>query len=102
MTLRSRRLSWRSCITGRSIRPANPNRRHADAFIAPFPLLPLGKAEAMTYGRIRADLARRGQLIGPNDLLIAVIALTLAATMVTHNTREFSRVPDLLVEDWES
>jgi len=81
---------------------ANPaaNRAQVDAFLAPFALLPLDKAAAMTYGTIRADLARRGQLIGPNDLLIAAIALTAKATVVTHNTGEFTRIPGLVVDDW--
>lgn len=76
------------------------NRKQVDAFLAPFPLLPLDKTSAVAYGSIRADLARRGQIIGPNDLLIAAIALATSAIVVTHNTGEFSRVPGLLVEDW--
>jgi tRNA(fMet)-specific endonuclease VapC len=40
-------------------------------------------------------------LIGLNDLLIASTALAYGATLVTHNTREFERVPDLQIEDWE-
>ena len=85
-------------------RSADPvtNRGHVDAFLAPFPLVLLDKAAAVAYGSIRADLARRGQLIGPNDLLIAAIAIANTLTVVTHNTREFSRVPGLLVEDWQS
>jgi len=83
-------------------RSANPptNRGQVDVFLAPFPLLLFDKAAAVAYGSIRADLARRGQLIGPNDLLIAAIALAVNATVVTHNIREFSRVQGLLVEDW--
>jgi tRNA(fMet)-specific endonuclease VapC len=42
-----------------------------------------------------------GSLIGPNDLLIAAIAVVQCAILVTHNVREFSRVEDLLYEDWE-
>ena len=85
-------------------RSADPvtNRGHVDAFLAPFPLALLDKAAAVAYGSIRADSARRGQLIGPNDLLIAAIAVAGKLTVVTHNTREFSRVPGLLVEDWQS
>ncbi len=52
------------------------------------------------YGRIRADLHRRGQLIGPNDLLIAAHALALNLTLVTDNEREFSRVAGLKTENW--
>jgi tRNA(fMet)-specific endonuclease VapC len=44
---------------------------------------------------------RAGQLIGPYDLMIAAIALTHSLTLVTHNTKEFSRVPGLKLEDWE-
>jgi len=85
-------------------RSANPVaiRDQVDAFLAPFPMLPFDGAAAIVYGRIRADLARRGQLIGSNDLLIAAVALALASTVVTHNTGEFSRVPGLLIEDWLS
>ena len=83
-------------------RSADPttNRGQVEAFLAPFPLLSFDKAAAVAYGSIRADLARRGQLIEPNDLLIAAIALAVNATVVTHNIREFSRVQGLLVEDW--
>lgn len=49
---------------------------------------------------IRATLETRGQPIGPLDCLIAGIALAHGATLVTHNLREFSRVPKLLVTDW--
>ncbi|MGA9090923.1 MAG: type II toxin-antitoxin system VapC family toxin [Bradyrhizobium sp.] len=56
-------------------------------------------ADAM-YGLIRADLARSGQPIGGNDLLIAAHALALGLTVVTDNEREFSRVEDLRVENW--
>ena len=52
------------------------------------------------YGRIRAALEKAGETIGPLDLLIAANALALDATLVTHNTREFRRVPGLMVEDW--
>lgn len=40
-------------------------------------------------------------MIGPYDLLIAAIALANNLTLVTHNTNEFSRVPGLVIEDWE-
>lgn len=56
---------------------------------------------AAEYGKIRAQLAGMGKLIGPNDLLIAAIALAHGLTLVTHNTKEFHRVPSLTVEDWQ-
>ncbi len=47
-------------------------------------------------------LANAGTPIGPNDLMIASIALANEATLVTHNVREFSRVTGLLIDDWET
>ena len=55
---------------------------------------------ALQYGKIRTHLKRKGTPIGAMDLLIAAHALTLNAVLVTHNVREFIRVPKLKVEDW--
>jgi len=63
--------------------------------------LPFDDAAAEEYGRIRAHLAGLGKPIGPNDLLIAAIALDNKITLVSHNTAEFSRVPGLTLEDWQ-
>ncbi len=46
-------------------------------------------------------LADLGTPIGPNDLLIAAITVANGLTLVTHNTKEFSRVPGLMLEDWQ-
>ncbi len=69
-------------------------------FLAQFISLPFYDLAAEMYGRIRADLAAKGTPIGPNDLMIAAIALVNSCTVVTHNTREFSRVVGLRLEDW--
>lgn len=53
------------------------------------------------YAQIRADLTAQGNLIGANDLMIAAIARANRATLITHNTGEFSRVQGLLIKDWE-
>jgi tRNA(fMet)-specific endonuclease VapC len=53
-------------------------------------------------GQIRHDLGQKGLLIGPHDLLIAAIALANNLIVVTHNTSEFSRVPGLTIEDWQT
>lgn len=61
--------------------------------------------DAVYYGAIRAHLARlkpNAQPIGPYDLMLAAQALRLGAVLVTNNTAEFSRVPSLSVEDWQS
>jgi tRNA(fMet)-specific endonuclease VapC len=55
---------------------------------------------ARHYGFIRAQMERRGERIGDLDTLIASHAVALGAVMVTSNTREFARVPGLVVEDW--
>ena len=52
------------------------------------------------YGRIRVHLESAGEVIGPNDLLIAVHACAADLTVVTGNEREFRRVPGLRVENW--
>ena len=52
------------------------------------------------YGRIRVELEALGKPIGSNDLLIAAHALSLGHTLVTDNTREFSRIRGLKVENW--
>ena len=70
-------------------------------FLRLFVSLPFDDVIALTYGRIRAELAANGTPIGPNDFQIAAIALTHNLILVTHNTREFSRVSGLVIEDWE-
>jgi len=57
---------------------------------------------AAAYGKVRATLERSGLVIGNNDLMIAAHALSLGATVVTHNAGEFSRVPGLKVENWQT
>ena len=71
------------------------------AFASHLVSLPFDDAAAQSYGEIRAELERRGTPIGHHDLQIAAIALAHNLILVTHNTREFSRVPKLLIEDWE-
>jgi tRNA(fMet)-specific endonuclease VapC len=63
-------------------------------------VLPLEPPADILYGDLRARLERAGQLIGPNDLLIAAQALALGCTIVTDNEREFSRVDGLPLENW--
>ncbi|WP_445247774.1 PIN domain-containing protein [Microcoleus sp. OTE_8_concoct_300] len=70
-------------------------------FLIALYLLPFDDQSAVIYGQIRAKLAASGTPIGPNDLLIASIALANNLILVTHNTREFSRVEGLRLEDWE-
>ena len=84
-----------------STHPANTFARQI-AFLKPFDSLPFDDAAAEEYGRLRAYLEKQGNLIGPNDLLIAAIALSQGVTLVTHNANEFQRVPNLTFEDWQA
>lgn len=77
------------------------NLRLLARFFAAFGSLPFDDACAERYGVIRAQLCRDGTPIGPNDLLIAAVALAHDLTLVTHNVDEFSRVAGLRWEDWE-
>ncbi len=70
-------------------------------FFEPFTSLQFDDNAANIYGEIKSDLATKGTPIGPNDLLIASIALSNNLTLVTHNTGEFKRVENLKIEDWE-
>ncbi len=71
-------------------------------FFSRFRSMPFDDAAAQTYGELRAATEKQGQRVGPNDMLIASIALANQLTLVTHNTAEFSRVPGLLLDDWET
>ncbi|MEA5421148.1 type II toxin-antitoxin system VapC family toxin [Spirulina sp. CCNP1310] len=67
-----------------------------------FIVVPFDMSSAKVAGEIRAELAIAGNPIGANDLLIAAIAIANSLTLVTHNTREFGRIQQLVYEDWES
>lgn len=64
-------------------------------------VLPLDQPADEHYASIRYDLQNRGTMIGPNDLLIAAQARSLGLTLVTENEREFRRVRELKVENWQ-
>lgn len=86
-----------------ALRSAKPeeNRAKVDAFVRPYQSLPFDDEAAEIQAEIRHDLETAGTPIGPYDLQIAAIALVNGQTLVTHNTAEFSRVAELLIEDWE-
>jgi tRNA(fMet)-specific endonuclease VapC len=77
------------------------NLRVLADFFRPFTSLPFDDSSAEHYGQIRSALTQAGTLIGSNDLLIAATARAHGLVLVTHNVSEFSRVPDLQIEDWE-
>lgn len=70
------------------------------SFLSPFRILPFDSGDALTAGRLRAMMTKQGSPIGPYDIMIAAQGVSRDLVVVTHNTREFSRVPGLKVEDW--
>ena len=70
------------------------------AFLPYVEVLEFPDAAALHYAEIRADLKKRGALIGANDLFIAAHARSLGLTLVTNNTAEFERVRELTLENW--
>lgn len=73
-----------------------------DGLEARYQSVPFDNHAAREYAVIRAELARIGQPIGPNDTMIAAIARSRGTTLVTHNTREFRRVAGLSLVDWQA
>jgi tRNA(fMet)-specific endonuclease VapC len=76
------------------------NSEALERFITPLDIIDFDSNAAIEYGKIRADLEKKGTPIGPLDMLIASHAKSLDLTLVTNNEREFNRVPELKVENW--
>ena len=70
-------------------------------FLAPFEIVPFDTLCSEKYGEVRAYLETNGSKIGNNDTMIASVALSHNATIITNNIKDFSRVPALKVECWE-
>lgn len=75
-------------------------RKRAEAILQALPVLSFDAPADQSYARLRWYLARRGMIIGPNDMLIATQALAANQVLVSANVREFSRVPGLAIENW--
>jgi len=69
-------------------------------FLSPYETVPFDEDASTICGKIRAELGMRGEEIGPNDLVIAATTLSRGGILVMNNTREFSRVDGLQIEDW--
>jgi tRNA(fMet)-specific endonuclease VapC len=76
------------------------NMDRLERFLLPLEIVPFDAEAGRHYGRLRRELKLAGCPIGSNDLLIAAHALALAATLVTNNVPEFSRIDGLRVEQW--
>ena len=76
------------------------NHKALQQFLEPLTIADFDRAAAARYGQIRAQLEASGTPIGPLDTQIAAHALALGVTLVSNNTREFSRVPGLQLVNW--
>jgi tRNA(fMet)-specific endonuclease VapC len=76
------------------------NREALEMFLAPLEILPFDASVIWHYGDLRAGLERRGQPMGALDTMIAAHALASNTILVTNNTREFARVPELRLQNW--
>lgn len=78
----------------------NVNAEALSEFCAPLEIAEFDGKAARSYGKVRAELERAGTPIGSMDMMIGAHALSLGVTLVTHNTREFSRIEGLKLADW--
>ena len=69
-------------------------------FLSIFDILPFEEKDAVPYGDIKSKLHKIGNIIGPIDLLLAAQAISNDLIFVTNNTKEFSRIVNLKIEDW--
>jgi tRNA(fMet)-specific endonuclease VapC len=76
------------------------NQAAVDALARHLAVLDWSQDAAGHYAQIRADLKKRGAMIGANDLLIAAHARSLGAIVVTNNTKDFARVKGLVIDNW--
>lgn len=83
----------------KSSRPAR-NREALEQFVSPLEVASFDRDATTAYGKLRTTLEKTGQPIGSMDLLIAAHAISLDVRLITHNVKEFGRVPGLRIEDW--
>lgn len=76
------------------------NQEALDKFITPLEIIDFDYNATIAYGKIRADLERKGTSIGPLDTLIAAHAKSLDLILVTNNEKEFERILGLKIENW--
>jgi len=76
------------------------NTQALEKFLLPLEIRLFDVAASASYGYIRAELERQGNVIGPLDMMIAGHAKSMSATLITNNVREFGRVSGLKIENW--
>jgi tRNA(fMet)-specific endonuclease VapC len=84
------------------MKSSNPdkNREALDKFLTPLEIVDFDFFAGLEYGKIRAELEKKGTPIGPLDTLIAAHAKSLNLVLVTNNEKEFQRISDLKIENW--
>lgn len=76
------------------------NINKINQFLSPLDIIAFNDNACGEYAKIRADLEKRGNIIGPNDLLIASTVKSNNGTLITNNVKEFCRVKDLQIDNW--
>lgn len=76
------------------------NLKNIDALLLPLKTISMDRAVSIAYAQLRAELRQKGQMIGPNDLIIAAIAITGNHTLISNNKKEFVRVGNIKLDDW--
>ncbi|WP_439240052.1 type II toxin-antitoxin system tRNA(fMet)-specific endonuclease VapC [Lonepinella sp. BR2474] len=76
------------------------NKEALNKFLVPLDILPFNTNAIWHYAKLRNDLQQQGIIIGSLDMLIAAQALSLNVPLVTNNTKEFCRIPNLLLDNW--
>jgi tRNA(fMet)-specific endonuclease VapC len=76
------------------------NLKRIQQFLLPFHIQEFSDTETQAYATIRNTLEKEGNIIGPNDILIASIVLSNNGTLITKNIKEFTRIKGLKVKDW--
>ncbi len=94
-------VTWGELLFGAvKSRKAKAVYKSLEEFVTIVQILPMPLECAKYYGNLRADLEKRGRPIGMNDLWLAAHAMTLNLTLITNNTREFKRIPNLKIDNW--
>lgn len=78
----------------------NDNLLQINKFLSYFEIVPFGEIESEIYAEIRAQLEKEGNIIGPNDLIIASVVMANNGILITNNEKEFKRVKNLRIENW--
>ena len=85
------------CHRAEDVRRKRKRTEYVEWVLSEFEAVPFALEEARHHARIWSDLAREGNMIGSNDLLIAATTLSLGYTLATLNLKEFARVPGLVL-----